>query len=133
MPDIVVSAVRTFVPWLVGLIVTALTAAHIDVSADARIQITALVAFLVAAGYYLVVRALEKRWPRLGVLLGVPKPPTYGDALPGPADPSDDADADAAVDGTATDVTPVPSVNVDAAVTADSEVDETTVVDGAVG
>jgi len=88
--DIVVSAVRTLVPYLVGLIITWLAAAHITVNENGRLQLTYIVTFVIAAAYYVLVRSLEKRWPKLGVLLGVPKAPAYGEALPVDDEPSDD-------------------------------------------
>lgn len=84
MNDFIASIIRTYTPWLVGLVVGWLASVGIDLPDAARADLGLLVAFVAAAAWYVAVRALEKRWPALGVLLGVPKPPTYG--APAPAD-----------------------------------------------
>lgn len=78
--DQTIALIRTFVPALVGLLIAALAkiGAHVDNDA-----VAALVDAAIVGAYYTVVRQLEARWPWLGVLLGVPKAPTYSP----PADP----------------------------------------------
>jgi hypothetical protein len=57
------------VPWLLDLL---------GVSSDRATEVVSgLVSLALAALWYAVVRALEHRWPRLGVLLGVPTAPAY--------------------------------------------------------
>lgn len=58
-----------FTPWL-------LTEGNIDSDA-ARRWLTGALTFLLGLGYYALVRWLEGRWPRLGLLLGVPVRPSY--------------------------------------------------------
>lgn len=71
MNDLIVSMIRTWVPVLVGWLVTTL---GLDV--DSASTAAALVAAL-SAGYYLVVRVVEQRWAPAGWLLGRKAPPTY--------------------------------------------------------
>lgn len=46
-------------------------------SATAKERATAGFVLIAGMAYYAAVHALEKRWPKLGVLLGVPNAPTY--------------------------------------------------------
>lgn len=80
--DQLVSLVRTFVPALVGLAIAALTKINADIDSAA---LTALVDAIVIGAYYTVVRFLEARWPKFGILLGVPKQPSYPGATDAPA------------------------------------------------
>lgn len=74
MSDLIVSVIRTQIPVLVGLIVIAATKVGADIdSAALAVMIDALAIGL----YYTVVRALEQRWSKAGVLLGVPRRPAY--------------------------------------------------------
>lgn len=77
MNDLVTSAVRTFCPYAIGAVVAWLTQKGVHVPDSAVASATAAITFAVGTGYYVVVRALEKRYPQAGILLGVPKPPTY--------------------------------------------------------
>lgn len=73
------SIIRTAVPYLVGWIVSLFALAGVTVTDELRAALVTLVSFIIGTLYYVVVRFLEKKWPKLGVLLGVPTPPTYGD------------------------------------------------------
>ena len=79
MSDIATSIIRTIVPLLIGGVVSWLADKGINAPADVVALSTAIFAFLVGSLYYIVVRALEARWPKLGVLLGKPAKPTYSD------------------------------------------------------
>ena len=68
--DYSTSIVRTYIPLLAGWIVAQLTEAHIDIDA-------VTVTTVVTAVYYAAVRALEMKFPKLGVFLGKAKTPTY--------------------------------------------------------
>jgi hypothetical protein len=46
-------------------------------SVEARTQLTAGAVLAIGTVYYTGVRWLERRWPALGRLLGVPSPPSY--------------------------------------------------------
>lgn len=71
------SLIRTAVPAAVGAVLSWLALRGLNVPASDRESITAAATFVVLLAYYAAVRALEKRWPKLGVLLGVPAAPSY--------------------------------------------------------
>lgn len=75
--DYVASVIRTIVPTAVGAIIAWAISLGITLPADAKDLLTPALAFVAGILYYLAVRWLEKRWPKLGVLLGVPKQPVY--------------------------------------------------------
>jgi hypothetical protein len=69
------SVVRTFVPVIVGALITVLTKIGADVSSEA---LELLVGAVVTTAYYTIVRVLEtKVTPKFGWLLGAPRTPTY--------------------------------------------------------
>lgn len=71
----VVSYIRTYVPIGVGAVATWL-AKQFGVEIDTTT--TAMTVTAVASGaWYLLARTLEKRWPKLGWLLGYPSQPRY--------------------------------------------------------
>lgn len=72
--DLAVSLVRTITPLLVGLIVGVVGS---DVAGITEEALTAAVATVVSAVYYVVVRLVEQKWPKVGVLLGWAQKPTY--------------------------------------------------------
>lgn len=72
--DQLVALIRTFVPAVVGLLIAALAKINATVDNDA---LAALVDAVFIGGYYTIVRFLEARWPALGVLLGIPRQPSY--------------------------------------------------------
>ena len=74
----VVAAIRTGVAALVGFIIAALAANGFDLPEEFAANLTAVL-FVVATGLYnLVVVWLEKNVsPKFGILLGIPKTPTY--------------------------------------------------------
>jgi len=78
MTDYGRSLIRTFVPLLVGSVVTWLAARNVNLDASAIIP--AVDAF-VAGAYYALVRWAESRWPKAGWLLGATGAPAY--SVPG--------------------------------------------------
>lgn len=63
---------------LVGALLTWLaTNAHIILTPTSQAYVTSLATFIVSFAYYVVVRVIEARIPKAGVLLGVPKRPVY--------------------------------------------------------
>ena len=72
--DVGTSMIRTVVPIVVGLIVALAAKAGFNVTSA---SITPVVASGAAAVYYVAVRMLELRWPRLGLLLGSATQPVY--------------------------------------------------------
>lgn len=75
--DYVASIVRTIVPTFVGAVIAWLISLGIALPASAKDLLTSGLGFVAAVLYYLAIRWLESKWPKLGVLLGVPKQPTY--------------------------------------------------------
>lgn len=71
------SAVRTAVPAGVGWVFAWLLSKGIDVPAETREWAVSGLTFLILMGYYLLVRALELKFPSLGWLLGSPAKPVY--------------------------------------------------------
>jgi hypothetical protein len=77
MSDQITSYIRTVVPYAIGAIVAWLAAKGINVPEDLIAPTTALITAAAGTLYYIVVRKLEQKWPKLGVLLGVAKTPEY--------------------------------------------------------
>lgn len=78
MSDLILSYVRTYVPVAVGS-AGAWVAVHwgIVVPKDLEAQAAIVLTGAVVLAYYTLVRALEKRWPAFGKLLGSAKKPVY--------------------------------------------------------
>ena len=64
------SIVRTLVPLAVGQIVAYLATIGIVLPDDVMAAVTVVLGFVVTSVYYLVVRWLEQKFPKIGVLLG---------------------------------------------------------------
>lgn len=78
MKNLFDSLVRTYVPWLVGVLIGWLVS--LGVPLDPEVETALTVVFMTSAGalYYLIVRLVEIHVsPRLGVLLGRAKQPVY--------------------------------------------------------
>jgi hypothetical protein len=77
--DFVASLIRTYVPGLAGLILGWVATLHLPFHVEGLNQgvVEAAISAAIAGVWYLLVRTLETRWPKLGVFLGVPKPPVY--------------------------------------------------------
>lgn len=78
MSDLIPSLIRTYVPLLVSWLAGLLIARGVEVSTETQLALASALGAIVAAVYYAAVRAAEKRWPALGVLLGSKKTPSYG-------------------------------------------------------
>jgi len=74
MGDFGTSVIRTITPIVVGWIVLVGLKAGFNLDAN---DVAAAVYPVVAAAYYVIARALERRWPSFGWLLGSPRTPTY--------------------------------------------------------
>ena len=74
MSDLQTSIVRTVVPMLVGVILTAAARVGLDLD-DAAV--TSIATAVVSAAYYAAARWLESRRASLGWLLGKPTAPSY--------------------------------------------------------
>lgn len=64
------SIVRTIVPIIVGYLAAALLRYGIGLDEAALAGLTEFLGGLFAAVYYVLIRAVEQRWPKIGVLLG---------------------------------------------------------------
>lgn len=73
------SHIRMYVPLAVGAALTWAGAKFgIVLDQDTSAALAVGVTGAAAAVYYTAARLLETKWPKLGVLLGVPVAPTYG-------------------------------------------------------
>ena len=77
MNDLVISVIRTVVPSIVGAVLAMLTARGIELDAEAAANLTGFLTALLGGVYYLVVRFIETKNPKWGVLLGKAKQPEY--------------------------------------------------------
>lgn len=77
MQDLATSIIRTIVPFFVGAVVTWLISLGVEVPQELTAQLTGFLTFIIGALYYVGVRALAKKYPKLEWLLGVPVKPTY--------------------------------------------------------
>ena len=75
--DQITSYIRTIIPSLVGAFVAWLAQKGINVPVDIVVPTTALLTAVFGALYYYIVRKLEAKYPKLGILLGIAKTPTY--------------------------------------------------------
>jgi hypothetical protein len=76
MNDTVVSLIRTYVPLVVGAVV-AWGARKLGWVTPDTTALASSFTVAVIGVYYAGARALEKKWPFLGFLLGVPREPAY--------------------------------------------------------
>ena len=77
MTNTALSLIRTYVPVGVGALVVWLTTLGVELDEATRNGLVVFLTGLGIAAYYTVVRLLEKRWPKIGVLLGATKQPEY--------------------------------------------------------
>lgn len=86
--DQIVAGIRTFVPWIVGVIISQLAMQGIDVDgilkslSDIGItvdvgSIVVTVTGVITAAYYALAKWAEAKWPQVGWLLGYAKAPSY--------------------------------------------------------
>jgi hypothetical protein len=72
--NFLVSLIRTAVPVVVGWLAVQALKVGIELDPGAT---EGFIYPLVITAYYTAARALEKKWPALGYLLGIPKEPNY--------------------------------------------------------
>lgn len=77
MSDIVTSLIRTYVPSAVGALLAWLLTLGVQVDAETQLGLVTALTGLLIALYYTLIRLLEKKYPKIGVLLGSAKKPTY--------------------------------------------------------
>ena len=88
-----IAAIRMYVPIGVGIAVTwAATEYGILLDEDTSNALAVGATGAIAAIYYAIAYALEAKWPKLGVLLGTPGAPAYGDQALTAAKPVYDED-----------------------------------------
>jgi len=77
MSNFIISQIRTYVPILVGAVISYF--ATIGINIDTESQTGAVIALtgLLQAVYYFVARIVEKKYPQAGALLGVAAKPVY--------------------------------------------------------
>lgn len=76
--NVVISAIRTYVPLGVGLLLTWLASSlRVIIDPSSQAGLVALCVAVLSGGYYTLVRLLEVKFPQLGIFLGVPAKPTY--------------------------------------------------------
>lgn len=77
MNSFIISQIRTFVPIVVGALVAWLITLGIELDAETQTSLVITLTGVIQAVYYFLVRLLEKKWPQVGVLLGVASKPVY--------------------------------------------------------
>lgn len=77
MGDLVTSIIRTVVPMIVGSLVSFLATKGINLDEQSAAALGTFLAALFSAIYYVIARVLEEKFPQLGILLGVKRPPQY--------------------------------------------------------
>ena len=75
--DLITSMIRTAVPAIVGALTSYLTIAGINMPESVEEWFSSVLFFVFTFGYYIIVRLLENKYPKLGWLLGNPTKPTY--------------------------------------------------------
>lgn len=81
MSDFVVSFIRTYVPILVGSLISWLTTKGLTLDETASAGLVVFLTGFLIAAYYGVVRLLEARFPQVGILLGSVKQPEYNEPI----------------------------------------------------
>lgn len=75
--EIKTSVIRTVTPMLVGFVVTLLASFNIEGDAEFKANLFATMQLIVSGLYYVIVRWIESKYPKFGILLGVAKAPEY--------------------------------------------------------
>ena len=79
--DSIIAAIRTGVAGLVGILIAWLVNIGIAIPDDFQASLNVVIVAVIIAAYNLLVSFLERKVnPYFGVLLGVPKAPTYNKA-----------------------------------------------------
>ncbi len=77
MNNLVISWIRTNVPYAVSAIVAWLLTLGVEMSPESQAGLIAFLTWAIGSAYYLVVRKLERVNPKFGFLLGVASQPKY--------------------------------------------------------
>jgi hypothetical protein len=73
---VLVNLIRTYVPVAIGALIAWLATLGVSIDNATSAGFVAGLTGLATALYYTLVRVAESRWPKLGVLLGVPRAPS---------------------------------------------------------
>lgn len=71
--NLLLSIRRTVVPILVGLIMASFIGKYVD---DVQ-ELQNVLSSVIAAVYYAIIRVIETKWPKIGILLGAKTQPVY--------------------------------------------------------
>lgn len=77
MNDIITSLIRTYVPIAVGTVISWLATRGLNIDEATGAALVAGLTGVCIAVYYTVVRLLERKFPKIGLLLGSAKTPEY--------------------------------------------------------
>lgn len=77
MSNFVTSLIRTWAPIAVGALASYLITLGIEINADAQLGLVLFLTSLLQGAYYLLIRVLERRFPKAGLLLGIKSEPKY--------------------------------------------------------
>lgn len=77
MSNLVTSFIRTYVPIVVGALASYLLTLGIELDAGTQAGLVIALTGVLQAAYYALIRVLERKYPRLGVLLGKAAKITY--------------------------------------------------------
>ena len=75
--NFVTSLIRTYVRILVGALASYFLTLGLELDANAQLGLVTFLTALLQGGYYLLARILERRYPKLGLLLGSEAQPKY--------------------------------------------------------
>lgn len=96
MNALVASIIRTLVPHIVTQLASLFLMINIHVPDDIKLQLSAVVGFVMFSIYYGGVRVLEQQWPGIGLLIGLPSSPdTYSKGSDTPAEAAKQTSFDA--------------------------------------
>lgn len=79
MSNFITSQIRTLVPLGVGALVSYFATLGLEIDSDTQSSLIIGLTGIIQAIYYLIVRMLEEKFPKLGILLGSTKKPEYED------------------------------------------------------
>lgn len=79
MSNFITSQIRTLVPLAVGALVSYFATLGLEIDSDTQSSLIIGLTGVIQAIYYLIVRMLEEKFPKLGILLGSTKKPEYED------------------------------------------------------
>jgi hypothetical protein len=77
MSNFIISQIRTYVPIIVGAFVSWLTLKGIELDPETQSGLIVALTGTLQAAYYFIVRIVEKKYPKAGILLGSATKPVY--------------------------------------------------------